>query len=497
MSTLTRPNRGGSPGRRSQCFGFMRWNDHWLLTKKIRQSFAPMSNAPLNGAVFSKASECRSECAFSDRATSTGFEAHRSQVRSLTSDRIKQVGPPVLFKNPRSRSCRTRPRAVLRIGMVFLDVQEADGRLEAAYDWQAMTNLRLAWIAVAVVALAPGMAAQDWTQWRGPNRDGVMASFREPASWPAALTKRWRVEVGTGYATPLVVGNRVYSFTRQGDEEVVTALEASSGKVLWRTAYPAAFKMNPATAPHGPGPKSTPTLAGNRLFTLGISGIVTAFDAETGRQIWQKPAGPVEPLFHTGMSPLVDGNLVIFHVGGHDAGALTAFDVATGDVRWSWKGDGPAYGSPLVFELSGTRQVVTFTQQNFVGVSLATGQLLWRRPYTTAVHDDQPDPHPLQGHGDRDGTRQRRDRVPGGAARRRMGDRERLAHRRGLDAHERCGGDRRRAVRLVASEPGPVLRPRSGHRHRCSGRASRARRTTPPSSEPARRSSRSKTTASW
>ena len=247
-----------------------------------------------------------------------------------------------------------------------------------------MTCPRLAWIAVAVVALEAGTTAQDWPQWRGPNRDGVVASFREPASWPAMLTRRWQVDVGTGYATPLVVGDRLYTFTRQGDEEVVAAIETRSAKVLWRASYAAPFKMNPATGPHGPGPKSTPALAGNRLFTLGISGIVTAFDAETGRRIWQKPAGPVEPLFHTGMSPLVDGNLVIFHVGGHDAGALTAFDVATGEVRWSWTGDGPAYGSPRVFDLSGTRQIVTFTQQYFVGVSVATGELLWRRPYTTA-----------------------------------------------------------------------------------------------------------------
>jgi hypothetical protein len=112
-----------------------------------------------------------------------------------------------------------------------------------------------------------------------------------------------------------------------------------------------------------------------------MSGIVTAFDAETGRQLWQKPAPPAQPLYHTAMSPVVDGDLVIFHVGGHNDGALTAFDVATGEVRWSWDGDGPAYGSPVVAELGDTRQVVTFTQQNLVGVSVATGELLWRRPY--------------------------------------------------------------------------------------------------------------------
>ena len=245
-----------------------------------------------------------------------------------------------------------------------------------------MTHTRLAALVLFVVALAP-LAAQDWPQWRGPARDGVVRAFREPASWPKTLTMRWNVDVGTGYATPLVVGDRLYVFTRQGDNEVMTALDAASAKVIWRTSYPAPYNMNPATAPHGPGPKSTPTFAANRLFTLGISGIVTTFDAASGKQIWQRPHDPVEPLYHTAMSPLVIGNLMILHVGGHDNGALTAFDVATGVVRWSWNGDGPAYGSPLLFDLAGTPQVVTFTQNFFVGVSLEGGKLLWRRPFTT------------------------------------------------------------------------------------------------------------------
>lgn len=238
-------------------------------------------------------------------------------------------------------------------------------------------------ILAILTALAPSAAARDWPQWRGPNRDGVVTSFSEPSSWPATLTEQWKVDVGLGYATPLLVGDRIYMFTRQGEDEVMTALDADSGKVLWSTRYPAPFEMNPATSKHGPGPKSTPAFADGRLFTLGMSGIVTAFDAETGRQLWQNPAPPVQPLYHTAMSPVVDGNRVIVHIGGHDEGALTAFDVATGDVQWSWVGDGPAYGSPMVFELAGLRQVVTFTQDNFVGVSVATGELLWSRPFTT------------------------------------------------------------------------------------------------------------------
>ena len=246
-----------------------------------------------------------------------------------------------------------------------------------------MTQTKLCVLALVALVLGPVVKAQDWPQWRGPARDGHIEGFRAPSAWPKELTRRWTADIGAGYATPLVVGDRVFIFTRQGDDEVMRALDPATGKDVWRTSYPAPFKMNPATAPHGPGPKSTPAFANNRLFTLGISGIVTAWDAKTGARIWQRPAGAVEPLYHTGMSPIVVGDLVVFHVGGHDNGALTAFDVATGKERWSWNGDGPAYSSPLLFTLSGTPQIVTFTQKYFVGVSAADGKLLWRRPFTT------------------------------------------------------------------------------------------------------------------
>jgi outer membrane protein assembly factor BamB len=90
----------------------------------------------------------------------------------------------------------------------------------------------------------------------------------------------------------------------------------------------------------------------------------------------------VETLYHTAMSPVVDRGLVIVHVGGHNNGALTAFDARTGAAKWAWTGDGPAYGSPIVVELGGTRQVITMTQENLVGVNAATGELLWKRPYS-------------------------------------------------------------------------------------------------------------------
>ena len=227
-------------------------------------------------------------------------------------------------------------------------------------------------------------SSATWPQWRGPNRDGHVLGFVPPKVWPERLTARWKTDVGLGYATPLLVGDRLYVFARQGDDEVMAALDAASGKVLWRTSYPAPFKMDKAAAPHGPGPKSTPAYADGKLFSIGMSGIVSAFDAATGKRLWQKPALPAQPLWTShSFSPLVDRGAVVFHMGGNDQGTLSAFDVNTGNAKWSWSGDGPGYGSPMLFDFGGTPQIVTMTQQKFIGLDPATGRLLWERAYTT------------------------------------------------------------------------------------------------------------------
>jgi len=223
-------------------------------------------------------------------------------------------------------------------------------------------------------------AASDVTQWRGANRDGAQTGFTAPAAWPAQLTQRWKIDVGSGYATPIVVGNRVYVFSRQGEEEVMSGIDAAGGKVIWRTAYAAPFEMNSAARPHGPGPKSTPVFFNGRLYSIGMTGSVTAFDAATGKQLWQRPGSMPVPMYTShAFSPVIEGQHVIFHVGGHNKGALTAFDLNTGQVRWEWSGDGPGYGSPIVADFGGVRQLVTITQGKLVGVNAATGALLWEQ----------------------------------------------------------------------------------------------------------------------
>jgi outer membrane protein assembly factor BamB len=253
-------------------------------------------------------------------------------------------------------------------------------------------------VAAAGLAAAGGMVSQaqqkppargaDWPQWRGPNRDGSIDAAL-PAQWPDALKKRWETPVGAGHASPVVSGNRVVVIARQGDQEIVRALDLASGKEIWRAAYPAPYTVNAAARAHGPGPKSTPAIAGGRVFTLGIGGLLSAFDLTSGTVLWRVPAPAVLPDYGTATSPLVDrdnpdgGTSVIAHVGGTENGALTSFDAATGKPRWQWSGDGPGYGSPIIATFGGVRQVIAQTQKLLVGLNATTGTLLWQMPFAT------------------------------------------------------------------------------------------------------------------
>jgi outer membrane protein assembly factor BamB len=207
---------------------------------------------------------------------------------------------------------------------------------------------------------------------------------------------RWKLTVGEGHSSPIVAAGRIFVFTRQQGKEVASAIDPSSGKIVWQQSYPAPYKMNPAAESHGEGPKSTPVFHDGKLYTLGISGILSCWDGPTGARRWQqdfsKQYRQTSPLYGVAMSPVVDHGLLIAHVGGHDDGALTAFDENSGEVKWRWTGDGPAYASPIVADLGGVRQVITGTQNHIVGISVAGGRLLWEIPFTTEYVQNIPSP---------------------------------------------------------------------------------------------------------
>ena len=239
---------------------------------------------------------------------------------------------------------------------------------------------------ICSLLLLPAQAqspAAAWPQWRGPARDGVASAFTVPTTWPAQLTRKWQATVGVGHASPVIAGNRVVVHTRQGTREIVAAYDLESGKQLWQQDVEAPYTVNPAAAGHGPGPKSTPAIAGGRVFTLGISGIFSAHDLATGKLLWRKNAPATPPLYGTASSPIVDGASVIAFLGGQNAGALTAMDAASGAVKWEWKGDGPGYSSPIIATVAGTRQVIVQSQTRLVSVNAANGRPLWETPIKT------------------------------------------------------------------------------------------------------------------
>jgi outer membrane protein assembly factor BamB len=238
-----------------------------------------------------------------------------------------------------------------------------------------------------ISTISPISFAQDWAQWRGANRDGVVANFTAPKTWPEQLKSKWKITVGVGHASPLVVGNRVYQHSRQGENEVVSAFDLETGKTLWQDSYPVAYTMNSAATGHGKGPKSTPVASGGRLYTLGITGVFSCYDLTKGKLAWRKDFGQrfgeKAPDFGTAMSPMVDRGLVILHAGGNSKGGLVALDAATGNEKWAWTQDGPAYASPIAVEIAGKRQIVTQSRQNIIGIWEDNGGLLWKIPFDT------------------------------------------------------------------------------------------------------------------
>ena len=196
------------------------------------------------------------------------------------------------------------------------------------------------------------------------------------------------MKVGAGHSSPVVSAGRVYQFSRVGEQEVVTSCDLESGKQVWQQRYDAPYQVNPAAREHGKGPKSTPAVEGASLFTFGINGTLSAFDTASGKVLWRKQYGEQfdasSPDFGVAMSPVVESGMLIVHVGGNKSGALVALDPATGADKWSWKGDGPAYASPVIATIGKTRQVITQSRSHVVGISAAEGRLLWRIPFTTA-----------------------------------------------------------------------------------------------------------------
>jgi len=239
-------------------------------------------------------------------------------------------------------------------------------------------NLIISVTATLIIFSSANSFSQDWPQWRGINRDGKVAGFKVPAAWPAELKQVWKVNVGFGDATPVLVGNEIYLNTRQGDQEVVLCLNAATGKELWKNTYAAMAVTGPSASQH-PGPRGTPAVSNGKIVTFGASGIISCLDAATGKLLWRKE-NPTNafPDFFTGTSPLITDGMCIVHIGKKDDGQVIAYDLNSGAEKWKWSGEGPSYSSPSVMTLEGKKLLIVITEKNILALSLADGKLFWQ-----------------------------------------------------------------------------------------------------------------------
>lgn len=243
------------------------------------------------------------------------------------------------------------------------------------------TNLLKTATAVCILLICTSsLLAEDWPQWRGQNRDGKVTDFKTPEKWPEQLTQKWTKTVGTGDATPALVGDKLYLFTRQGEEEITLCLNADTGDQIWIEKYEAQA-VTGAAARH-PGPRSSPAVANGKVVTLGVAGVLSCLNAFDGKIIWRRDPFPsVVPKFFTSTSPIIVDGMAIAHLGGQGNGAVIAFDLTGGDKKWQWNEEGPEYASPVLLTADGTKQIVTLTEKNIVGIDIADGKLLWKLPF--------------------------------------------------------------------------------------------------------------------
>jgi outer membrane protein assembly factor BamB len=256
---------------------------------------------------------------------------------------------------------------------------------------------------ILLLVLSAAVIADDWPQWGGPQRDSVWRETGIVDELPGVdrqtgkLPRKWTAKIGSGYAGPAVAGGRVFVTDRIADESLERALcfDAETGKELWKHEYEARYTIS-----YPLGPRATPTVDGNRVYTLGAMGNLFCFDVADGKIIWQKnlPAdfGTKIPSWGMAGAPLVDGDQLIVLAGGTPGAMVVSFDKLTGQERWrALDGPEPGYSAPVILEFGGKRQLIIWHPRAVVGLNPADGKVLWQVPFAVQSGLTIPTPRKL------------------------------------------------------------------------------------------------------
>jgi outer membrane protein assembly factor BamB len=226
-------------------------------------------------------------------------------------------------------------------------------------------------------------SAGDWPQILGPQRNGIAAGETLAAKWPASGPKSlWTVPCGAGFGGVAVADNIVVLFHRQGDQELLSAFAADTGKPLWEQGFASRFQPQIV---EDDGPRCVPTIVRGRVYAFGAEGGLHCVELKGGAKVWSRatqaefsaPGG----YFGAGSSPLVDGDKVIVNVGGPKGAGVVAFHADTGKTVWSVTDEQASYAAPIAAEFDRQRRLLVITRLNFLGLDPADGKELFRVPF--------------------------------------------------------------------------------------------------------------------
>ena len=236
-------------------------------------------------------------------------------------------------------------------------------------------------------ALAATNGPAEWPGFRGPERDGVIHGTRIETDWSKSPpVQLWRRKIGPGWSSFAVRGDLIYTQEQRGDDETVSCYRLRTGEPVWKHRDGARF-----TEPEGgAGPRGTPTLGNDRVYTLGATGILNALDADRGAVVWTRNAvtdtGAKVPHWGIASSPLLVDDLLVVAA----SGRLAAYDVATGKPRWFAQTGGGGYSSPHLVTIGGVAQILLLSGSGATSVAPADGKQLWQHPLETGARIVQP-----------------------------------------------------------------------------------------------------------
>jgi len=243
-------------------------------------------------------------------------------------------------------------------------------------------NRPLLLAALAAAGLISNSALCDWTFYRGPLQNGV-STEKLPALPTGDLRQLWKTNVGIGTSSITVSGGHAFTMGNAGDQDSIFCFDAATGHEIWKYDY----KLSPDPRNFEGGPAATPTVDGNRVYTVSHQGDLFCLDAATGKKVWykhyQQDFHGKRPQWGFAGSPLVEGNLLILDAGAPGASTI-ALDKATGNIVWKAGNDGAGYASPIAATLGGKRTIVMFKAAALVGLDASNGQELWRQPWKTS-----------------------------------------------------------------------------------------------------------------